>query len=82
MPSVIANFDADHPQPAFAKRPRLGPLDLDKNRGGLPRLKGPKLPNPQIPMPPRNVEQQIPDSPYPGFGGRFGSFRPNSLQRP
>jgi hypothetical protein len=81
MPRFVADFDADHAEAAFAEGAGLGALDLDRDRGGLPRLEIPELPNAQVAVAPWYVEEEVPNGADARFRGGFGGFRADAFQR-
>jgi len=76
----VAYFDADHAEAAFAEGAGLGALDLYLDSCGLSRLEITQLPDPQIAVASRNVEEEVADGADAGFGCRFGRFRTDPFQ--
>src|SRR3954454_17195259 len=77
---VISDFDADHLEATFAEGARLGPLNFDRDGGGLPGLEISELADAQIAVTARNVEEQVPDGADACPGGGFGGFRADALE--
>jgi hypothetical protein len=80
--ALVADFDADHAQAAFAERAGLGALDFDRDSCGLAGLEISELSDPQVAVAARDVEEEIADGADAGCGCRFGGFRADAFEGP
>jgi hypothetical protein len=77
----VTDFDADHAQATFAEGPRLFALDFDLNGGGFSRGDVSQLPDPQIAVAARDVEEEVADGAQARGSCCFSGFRADAFQR-
>jgi hypothetical protein len=78
--ALVADFDADHPQPAFAEGAGLRALHLDLDRRRLTRLDRSQLPYAQVAVAARDAVEEIADGVDTGFRGGFGELGTDAFQ--